>query len=638
MLDKFLKYFLQRHRIPLVSVLCLIALYVSAQTAISPRFDLEELPVQQTPQNPQKKKDDPKSPVKVIEIIKADSGFWNRGQSLQILKHNVVLFHEGAFLYCDSAYYYSNMNTFEAFDNVRMEQGDTLFLYGSYIHYDGNTRLAKVRENVRLEHSPADKSNPVTLFTDSLNYDRTLNVGYYFDGGMLVDSLNDLTSFWGQYEPSFKMATFRDSVILTNPNFKLYSDELKYDTDKRIALFSTPTTIVSDSGTIYTSNGWYNTATEESLLLDQSRIVNKEGNRFLSGDSIFYYKNEGYGEVFGHMFLQDTTDRVILIGNYGYYNELKNYAMATDSAYCIEYSQGDSLFAHADTLKLITVTDSIYPRKLELKKEIQPKPLDSASINESPSDSLIFDISNPLGLDSVPPLQEDLATKPAELDSISSLAVADTTLLTYRILKAYRNVRFYRSDIQGICDSLQFSSKDSILHMYKDPVLWNTNRQLSGDTIDIFMNDSTIDYMHIKNHAFSIEEKDSIHFNQLKSRSLKIFFKNKKVNQVLAEGNVETITYPEEKDGQLSGLLNWLEGSYLRINMKDGKFERLAAWPKPVGKTTPFHLATPDQLRLTEFFWYDYLRPLNKDDIFRRSVRKSTDVRPKRSAIFDRED
>ena len=161
------------------------------------------------------------------------------------------------------------------------------------------------------------------------------------------------------------MATFRDSVVLTNPQFKLYSDRLKYDTRIKTAYISTPTIIESDSGIIYTSNGWYNTDTEESLLLDQSTVVNKEGNRFLKGDSIFYYKAQGYGEVFGNMLLQDTLKKVILRGHYGYYDELNDFALATDSAFAIEYSQGDSLFIHADTLKLIGIADTVFHYKQE---------------------------------------------------------------------------------------------------------------------------------------------------------------------------------------------------------------------------------------------------------------------------------
>jgi lipopolysaccharide export system protein LptA len=398
---------------------------------------------------------------------------------------------------------------------------------------------------------------------------------------------------------------------------------LKYDTASKLALISTPTKIVSDSGLIYTSKGWYNTNTEESLLLDQSTILNKQGNRILRGDSISYHKAKGYGEVFGNMFLQDTLKKVILMGDYGYYNELTDYAMSTDSAFCIEYSQPDSLFFHGDTIKLITITDTI--------KYIQPDiihiPADSLSI-----DSVNYPVNDSLHVDYAP--VEPVTTAG---DSVSNHRQNADSIQTFRMIKAYYGVRFYRTDIQGICDSLQFSARDSIIHMYKDPVLWNTNRQLSGDTIDVFMNDSTIDYMHVKRYAFSIEQKDSIHFNQLKSRSLKIYFENKKTREVLAEGNVETTSFPEERNGDLSGLLNKLEVSYLKITFVNGKFNRLVGWPKPVGKTAPFHLVKPDQLRLKDFYWFDYLRPLDKKDIFRKVKRKTEDVVTRqRSSIFNR--
>ncbi|NDV97207.1 hypothetical protein D0T84_20205 [Dysgonomonas sp. 521] len=588
---------------------------------LSPQVNAGVYQAPQKPQSPQKPQQ--KSQPKVIEIIFSKTVSKRAGSDIQILKDSVIFLHDGAYLYCDSAYYDEKANAFEAFSNVRMEQGDTLFLYGNYMHYEGNSKLVMFRENVRLEHGSG------TLFTDSLNYDRMMNIGYYFDGGMLVDSLNELTSYWGQYEPNIKMATFKDSVILINDRFTLYSDRLKYNTDTKIADIYTPTKIVSDSGIIYTSKGWYNTETEESLLLDQSTVVNKEGNRILRGDSIFYNKAKGYGEVFGNMFLQDTTKRVILRGHYGFYNELDDSALATDSAFCIEYSQGDSLYIHADTLKLIAIVDSVKPTKVlpPIQKLAIADSLSTDSIHLSPADSLHILHQSILPADSLP-----LPPLGAKTD--------DSTVVVYRQIKAYYGVRFYRSDMQGICDSLQFNSKDSVLHMYKDPVLWNTNRQLYGDTIDIYMNDSTIDYMHVKRYSFSIEQKDSVHYNQLKARSMKLFFEDKKLNRVLAEGNVETVAYPEEKNKELSGILNWLESSYLEIFMKDGAFEKLVAWPKPVGKTTPFELLTSDQLRLTDFYWYDYLRPLDKDDIFRKVSRKTSDIKPQRSksSVFNREE
>lgn len=615
---------MQRHRIPLVSVLCLIALYASANTIFSSVSDPGMFFELQTPQNPQNPQSPPRaSQTKVVEIRRAKK-YMKRddGSGIQVLKDSVILFHEGAFLYCDSAYLDQTANTFEAFDNVRMEQGDTIFLYGKYMHYDGNTKLVRVRQDVSLEHTP----QKVTLFTDSLNYDRMMNRGYYFDGGMLVDSLNELTSFWGQYEPNFHMATFKDSVVLTNPNFILYSDQLKYDTEDKRALISTPTRIVSDSGLIITSKGWYNTATEESLLLDQSTVFNKEENRLLRGDSIYYYKGRGYGEVFGNMFLQDTTEKVILRGHYGYYNEREDWAFATDSAFCIEYSQGDSLYLHADTLRLLAITDTVsFTRRIDRIDELEQIATDGEEqdVEEQDEDENILEFE----IDSIMPVVE----QPVLQESFDSIK-------KYRQIKAYYGVRFYRSDIQGVCDSLQFSSKDSVLHMYREPVLWNTNRQLSGDTIDVFMNDSTIDYMHIKRNAFSIEDKDSIHFNQLKSRSLKIFFEGKKAKRVTAEGDLETITYPEERDGKLNGVQNWLQGSYLEILLKDGQFDRLIVRRKSDGEARPFHLLKEDQLRLKDFYWFDYLRPLDKDDIFRKTAKKASDRRPPRPAVFDREE
>ncbi len=496
-----------------------------------------------TPPSPNKQAE-----KKEIEVIKSDTVYTNSSlPDIMILRDSVVLYHDGATLHCDTAYVNNKRSTFEAFGRVEMNQGDTIFLYGNYLYYDGNTKLAKVRENVRLE------KDSLTLFTDSLDFDRVGNIGYYFQGGMLIDPQNELSSFWGQYEPNKNIALFKDSVELINPQFVLTSDTLKYATDTHIAYIVSPSKIVSDSGIIYTSNGWYNTDTQEALLLDQSTVINKEGNRFLRGDSMFYHKERGYGEVFGNMYLEDTIKKIILRGHYGIYDQNTDYAMATDSAYCIEYSQKDSMFMHADTLRMIP-------------------------------------------------------------DS------------TFRQLKAYHNVRIYRTDLQAICDSLQFNSRDSILRLYKNPVLWSEGRQLTGDTIDIFMNDSTIDYAYIRKYAFSVEQKDSLHFNQLKGMMLKMYFNEGKIKRVYAEENVETIVYPEEKDKSLTGLRNFLTSGYLDITIKDNAFERLVAWPSPEGLVTPFHLMTADKYLLKDFYWFDYLRPRNRHDIFRRNARKTEDL------------
>lgn len=470
----------------------------------------------------------------------------------QVLNGDVCFRHDSSYMYCDSAYFFEKTNSLEAFCNVRMEQGDTLFMYGDYLFYDGNAQIAYLRNNVRMEN------RQVTLFTDSLNYERIANIGYYFDGGLIVDSLNELSSFYGQYSPATKLAIFNDSVRLENPNFTLYSDTLHYNTDTKLSTILGPSVIVSDSGVIHSSLGWYNTIDNTAMLLDRSEITS--GNKILIGDSIAYDRDAGFGEVFGSMSIEDTLQNVMLRGNYGYYNEKTGYAFATDSASFLEYSQGDTLYLRADTLEMMTI------------------------------------------------------------DS------------TYREVKAFYGVRFFRTDIQGVCDSMQFNSRDSILYMYNDPVIWNEQYQLYGDTILLYMNDSTIDHAHVKQFAFAIQELDTAYYNQLKGNGLKAYFNGQAVRQIDVEGNAESIFYPIENDGSMVGL-NATKSGYLTIWVKDNKLEKLKIWPSPVGSMTPIPDLKPSQKTLKDFMWFDYLRPLSKDDIFVVKKRKVQD-RPKRSNKF----
>ncbi len=145
---------------------------------------------------------------------------------------NVKLRHDSMYMFCDSALIYEKTNSVEAFSNVRMEQGDTLFIYGDYLYYDGMTQIAQIRENVKMIN------RNTTLLTDSLNYDRLYDLGYYFEGGTLMDEENVLTSDWGEYSPATKQSVFNHDVKLVNPKFVLTSDTLKYNTFPRLLPFS----------------------------------------------------------------------------------------------------------------------------------------------------------------------------------------------------------------------------------------------------------------------------------------------------------------------------------------------------------------------------------------------------------------
>jgi len=464
---------------------------------------------------------------------------------VHVLHGNVAFKHKDAYLFCDSAYLYNQSNRLEAFDNVKIEQGDSIFVYGDYLIYEGDKSMAKMRHNVRMENGN------VTLFTDSFNYNRNSNIGYYLEGGMIVDALNELTSVYGQYSPDTKIAYFKKNVKLVNPQFVLTSDTLKYSTGTKIASILGPSVIESDSGTIHSNFGWYNTVTDQAMLYKRSVVYNKKKTQSITADSLFYNRKSGFCEAFGNILMNDTLNKVILTGNYGYFDLLTNFAFATDSAQIIEYSQGDSLFLHADTLLLKTID-----------KE--------------------------------------------------------------REMKAYYGVRIFRNDMQGVCDSLQFNTKDSTLRLYKEPILWNTGYQMTGDTIIVFLNDSTIDKAHVINYAFSTEKVDSTYYNQLKGKNMKIYFTDGEVRLVDVSGNAETIFYPKENDGTFIGM-NKTESSYFTIQIKDRKPERMVLWPAPKGSTIPLPDLTSETKFLKGFIDFEYLRPANRFDIFVKKKRKPSD-------------
>lgn len=524
-----------RHRVLLTGILCLFGVCV--------------LLGQDNKKQPENKKTR-------VDLLHADQGQADKQArpDVQVLIGSVKLRHDSMYMYCDSALIYEKDNSFEAFSNVRMEQGDTLFIYGDYLFYDGMTQIAQLRENVKMIN------RNTTLLTDSLNYDRLYNLGYYFEGGTLMDEENVLTSDWGEYSPATKLAVFNHDVKLVNPRFVLTSDTLKYNTNDKLATILGPSDIVSDNNHIYSERGRYYTVNDQAELLDRSVLTN-DGKK-LTGDSLFYDRKKGYGEAFDNVQMNDTVNKNMLTGDYCYYDELAQNALATLRAVAIDYSQGDSLFMHADTLLM-----------------------SSYNLN---TDSL------------------------------------------YREMRAFHKVRMYRTDIQGVCDSLVYNTKDSCLTMYRDPILWNEGQQLLGEEIKVYMNDSTIDWAHIINQALTVEQKDTVHYNQISGNEIKAYFRDGEARKVDVVGNVLVVYYPEEKDSTMIGM-NYSETSLLNMYLKDRKMEKMVMSPKSNGTLYPMDQIPAEKMKLPAFVWFDYIRPLNKEDIFNwrgkragETLRKST--------------
>ncbi|MCK4664079.1 MAG: organic solvent tolerance protein OstA [Bacteroidales bacterium] len=267
----------------------------------------------------------------------------NLGNGAKRVIGNVRFKQDNVIMTCDSAYFYSNKNNFDAFSNVHVKQDTSLDIYSDFLRHKGDIKIAEFRNNITL------KDDDLTLKTDSLNYNLNDNSGYYFAGGIIIDSSSTLESEYGYYEPNQKLFFFKDSVKVWNEKYTIYTDTLKYNTQTEVVYFFGPTRIINDTNFLYCENGWYNTKTDISQFNENAYYKNKV--QVLKGDSLYYDRQNGIGRAFINVELIDSVENIILKGNYGEYFEEPERALIVDSALFIQISGEDTLFLHADTLR-----------------------------------------------------------------------------------------------------------------------------------------------------------------------------------------------------------------------------------------------------------------------------------------------
>ncbi|MBP5562246.1 MAG: hypothetical protein J6X70_10700 [Muribaculaceae bacterium] len=481
-----------------------------------------------------------------------------RSADYQVLRGNVRFSRAGMFMYCDSAYFHPESSSLDAFGHVRMTRGGGEEGTCEVLHYYADREVAEMRRNVVL------RNRNMTLTTDSLDYDMAANMGYYYNGGKIVDSKgNVLESEECSYNTRTDDATFDNFVTLNNPKFELSTRSLLYNTRTHIATIIDETDIYSkgrDRNHIRTNSGYYNTSADNGTLYNRS-LIETSDDRDMVGDTLFYDRREGYGEARGNIIINDYKNKTILDGDYGYHNERTHYSFVTKRARARitqtiknEYGnlEEETLHVHADTLRTFLDEDSI------------------------------------------------------------------------RVVTAQHDVRYYRSDVQGLCDSAAMSQRDSIMNMYRHAVVWNENHQVVGDEINVHFNDSTADWAMLPAGGMLAEELGEHYYNQLSGKKMMAFFEDKELRRLEVDGNVRVIFYPEEQDSTINKQVA-AESSHLNIDLKEKQeVDKIKMWPNVSGTVTPLFLLKPSGLYLSGFKWYGDLRPQGPDDIFDTTIDPST--------------
>lgn len=449
----------------------------------------------------------------------------------------VIFRHEESTMHCDSAYHFPADNRFHAFGNVFIQVNDSVKIYGDKLYYDGRTRLAELHGNVKMV------DNQLTLTTQHLFYDLDRNTANYSKGGKIVDAENTLTSQWGFYYANEKNFFFKEEVKLVNPQYVMDSDTLRYNTLTETAFFLGPTTIVGDENTIFCKNGWYDTRNDIARFSRDAFLKNKE--QYLSGDSLFYDRNRGYGKAMKNVLLKDTVQNILVTGQFAEHFEKEGISEVTQRAMLTVIAGQDSLFLHADTLR------SVYRE----------------------------------GEDEM------------------------------RILFAYHRAKFFKSDLQGMADSIAYNFADSTIYLYHEPILWSEQHQLTAQRIEVRTAENKVQSVHLFDAAFIVSQEDTLGFNQVKGRTIHGHFRGNELVRIDVFGNGEALYFILDDAGEFVGINKSLS-SDITIYLEENQVSDIVLYKEVDGDLFPPDELKPENRLLRNFRWITDKRPMKKEDIF----------------------
>lgn len=560
-----------------------------------------------------------------------------------VVKGKVKFRVNGMTLNCDSAHLNEQRGEFDAFGQVRVRRPDGVSLDCDRAYYDGSAQMLRARKDV-LVRQPGKM-----LKCDSLDYNLRSDVANYFGGrGTLVVGANTIMADQGDYNTKTKDFHFNGNVVMLSRTGKIrevHTPAANGNMDNGdVHVTGTSTLRMSDGGTIHTTEGYFNQITGSARTVGHATITSP--TRDIDGTDISFNNHTGESEGHGGVTINDKANRRIIKGQDVRYNSNTGYMQGdgnvdivdnlnqrtiTGNHVVYQANQGDMrgygkvVVVDKRTQRTIKGDTLIYNEKThDGEAHGNVDYIDEHSKNAFQAAHCYYTDEAALAYGGKPgPLAKDFSqgmdTLYVHADTVRMRAYNVNTDSVYRYLYGVDNVRAYRTDVQAICGLLVTNTKDSCATLYDDPILWNGNRQLLGDSIRAFMNDSTIREAFVYGNAMSVElMSDNEHYNQVSSKWMHGVFEEGKIRRGDAVGNVLAIYYPiDDKDSTMIGLV-YIETDTMRMYLSPERRLEKIWMPKTTGVLYPMTQIPADKRFLPHFAWFADLRPVDKDDVFRR--------------------
>ena len=508
-------------------------------------------------------KDTLKPGTTIIMIQAEHYNFEDRDSSGKFisLAGNAKVQQERTFFDADSIVLNQKENYLEAFGHVHINDADSVHTYADYLKYYGKDKKAFLKNNVRLTDGKG------TLTTNDLDYDVGIKMGTYHNGGKIVNRKTTITSRDGYYYGDTRDVYFYNKVEMNSPDTKIFTDTMLYNINTEITNFISPTTIFNGKRRVFTKEGFYDTKTKKAQFAKRSCI--DDSTYTLCADDMAFEDSTGKAQFRGNAVYRskDSLSGFDLIANDIKTNSKTKTILATEKPILLLKQENDTTYISADTLFSARFT------QLQKVKNI-PILRDTSKGNYT-----------------------------VKFDKDSS---------NDRYFEAYNHVRIFNDSLQAIADSMFYSSTDSILRLFKNPIAWAQDNQITGDTMYLFVKNRNPEKMVVFENAMAISKVNGNFFNQLRGNNITGYFRGEHIDILKTKGSpAQNVYYAQDEQKKLVGV-NQSAADVINIEFINNKPEKVIFINNLQGTMFPLNQVNHSDLQVKGFKWLIDLRPKSK--------------------------
>lgn len=484
-----------------------------------------------------------------------------KGKDQAFVQQEKILF------YADSIVIDQKQNILEAFGNIHINDADSVQVYSEYLKYLGKEKKSYLKQKVKLTDGKG------ILTTNELEYDTQFKIGKYFNGGKVVNKKTVLTSKEGVYYGDTRDVYFTKGVVLIDPEYKITTDTLLYNINTEITNIVARSVIVNGKRTIKAKEGYYDVKNKKGNFFQRPFI--DDSSYTFTADQMAFDDTTGLGEAQGNAVYRskDSVGGYDIIANNIKTNKKKNSFLATQKPILFIKQEKDTIYVSADTLYAGKVSD------LRKSREI-------------------------------PVVRDTIAADQKNKDLIP----ADSS--TDRYFEAYYHVKIFSDSLQALGDSLFYSLEDSTFRLFRDPVAWTQQNQITGDTIYMYLANKKPQRLYVFENAMAISKEAKDYFNQVRGNTINAYFKEGKINFLKAKGSPADNVYYAVDDNKKFVGVNKSTSDMIDVFFDDGKPQKVVFVNNLSGTMYPMRQVDHSSLKVRKFQWLEDKRPKSKLDIF----------------------